>query len=157
VSNIAYRRATAADMAFVVDSLLDSFRTSHAAGLIAMGDWKVVMTRQVALLFARPGVEIHVAYHPGDTDHIADVYGWLALERSPPTPMVLYAYTKQAYRRLGIARSLFKAAGLEPTGPWEYAAKTGLVTKLLPKMPNAKWNPLRARFPPKPRNPDEAV
>jgi GNAT superfamily N-acetyltransferase len=135
-------------MAFVVDSFIDSFRTSHAAGLIAMEDWRVVMTRQLALLFARTGVEIHVAYHPGDTDHVADLYGWLGVEQGKP-PLVLYAYVKQPYRRMGIATALLAAAGINAADTFEYAAKTGVVTKLTAKLPNARWNPLRARFKPK--------
>lgn len=153
MSAIAYRRATAADMGFVVDSFLESFRTAHSAGLISMEDWRVVMTRQLSLLLARSGVEIHVAHHPGDDSHIADLYGWLAVEKSHPTPFVIYAYVKQSYRRMGLGRALLKAAGLSPTGSWDYAAKTGIVTKLAPKMPNAKWDPLRARFPPKSKDP----
>lgn len=119
-----------------------------------MTDWRVVMTRQLSLLLARSGVEIHVAYHPGDDSHVADMYGWLAVEKSPPAPFVLYAYVKQSYRRMGIGRALLKAAGLEPTGSWEYAAKTGIVTKLAGKMPNARWDPLRARFSPKSKDPE---
>lgn len=153
LSAIAYRRATREDMAFVVDSFLESFRTAHSAGLICMDDWRVVMTRQLSLLLARTGVEIHVAYHPGDTDHVADLFGWIAVERAEPTPFVLYCYVKQSYRRMGIGRALLSAAGLEPTGSWEYAAKTGIVTKLATKMPNARWDPLRARFPPKAKTP----
>lgn len=147
--SIAYRRATREDMPFIVDSFLESFRTSHAAGLICMDDWRVVMTRQLSLLLARTGVEIHVAYHPGDTDRVADLYGWVAVERSDPGPFVLYCYVKQAYRRLGVGKALLRASGLEPTGSWSYAAKTAIVTKLTSKMPNAKWDPLRARFPQK--------
>ena len=152
-SSIAYRRATREDMALVVDSFIESFRTAHSAGLIAMDDWRTVMVRQLGLILARPGVEIHVAYHPGDTDHVADVYGWLAVEKTEPLPFVLYAYVKQAYRRLGVARGLFMAAGVHPRSSFEYAAKTGIVTKLIPKIPGAKWNPLRARFPPKSKDP----
>jgi hypothetical protein len=137
-------------MALVVDSWLDSYRTSHAAGMIAMQDWRVVMTRQVQLILARPGVEVHVAYHPGDTDHVADLYGWLCLERGDP-PLVVYCYTKQHYRRIfGIQRGLFAAAGIDPNSRFEYAAKTGVVSKLASKIPNARWNPLRIRFAPKP-------
>jgi GNAT superfamily N-acetyltransferase len=143
VSSIAYRKATAADMPFVVDSFLESFRTAHAGGLIVMSDWKPVMRRQLALMLSRPGSEVWVAYHPGED--VADLYGWIALWRAE-RPLVLYVYVKQAYRRLGVARGLFGAAGIDLEGPFDYAAKTGVVTSLAPKMPRARWNPLRARF-----------
>lgn len=148
MSAIAYRKAAAADMPFVVDSFLESFRTAHAAGLIVMTDWRPVMTRQLALMFGRRGTEVWVAHHPTEADHTADLYGWIALSqpKPPETPLVFYVYVKQAFRRMGIARGLFAAAGVDPTGEWDYAAKTAVVTKLASKMPRAKWNPLRARF-----------
>ncbi len=146
-SAVAYRKATAADMPFVVDSFLESFRTAHAAGLVMMSDWRTVMTRQLALMFGRRGTEVWVAHHPSDTDHKADLYGWLALAKPPgEPPLVFYCYTKQAFRRMGLARGLLNAAGVDPTGEFDYAAKTAVVTKLAPKMPRAKWNPIRARF-----------
>ena len=144
--SIAYRRATDADMPFVVDSFIESYRLAHAAGMIAMADWRTVMQRQLSLALARRGVQLWVAYHPGDTDRVADVYGWVAVELGPETPYVLYSYTKSAYRRMGIAKSLLKAAGIDTAKPWEYAAKTGIVSKLK-LLPNARWNPLRVRFP----------
>ena len=146
--SLAIRKVTKTDMAFVADSFLESFRTSHAAGLIAMDDWRIVMTRQLGLLFARPGVDVHVAHHP--TEAVADLYGWAAVERSQPVPLVLYVYVKQPYRRMGIAKALLGAAGISPTDNFEYAAKTGVVSKLGYAIPNARWNPLRARFNPKP-------
>lgn len=143
MSAIAYRKAIAADMPFVVDSFLESFRTAHAAGLIVMSDWKAVMRRQLALMFQRPGTEVWVAYRPGED--VADLYGWLGLQKAD-RPLIFYCYVKQAYRRLGIARGLFAAAGVDPVGDFDYAAKTAVVTHLASKMPRAKWNPLRARF-----------
>ncbi len=143
--SLAIRRASKPDMAFVVDSFLESYRTAHAAGLIAMSDWRVVMTRQLGLLFARSGVEVHVAHHPGES--VADLYGWAAVEKSEPCPLVIYCYVKQPYRRMGIARALLAAAGISPTDTFEYAAKTGVLSKV--SLPNARWNPLRARFSPK--------
>jgi GNAT superfamily N-acetyltransferase len=143
MTSLAFRKATAADMAFVVDSFIDSYRTSHAAGLIVMTDWRAVMVRQLALMFQRPGVEAVVAYHPEAES--SDLYGWLAVEHGTP-PLVLYVYVKQPYRRMGIAKALLEHVGISPEARFDYAAKTGVVTKLAPKMPNARWNPLRARF-----------
>lgn len=145
---LAYRSATESDRAFVVDSLVSSFRTAHAAGLIAMDDWRDVMERQVVKLLERPGVVVTVACRPGEEDTGADVYGWIAVEQGEP-PLVLYCYVKQPYRRLGMARGLFRAAGVDPAQPFEFAAKTAVVSKLLGKIPRAKWHPLRARFTPK--------
>ena len=145
---LAFREALDSDRALVLDSWLASFRNAHAAGLIAMADWRPVMGPQVVRLLQRPGVTVLVAYHPGE-DSGADAYGWAAVElRTSRPPLVLYAYTKQPYRRLGIARRLLERAGVNLSAEWHYAAKTGVVSKLGDKMARARWTPLAARYPP---------
>ena len=154
MSSLAYRPATAADMALVLDSFVDSYRTAHAAGLILMDDWREVMWRQFERILARPGVATIVAYHPGAEPGVSDLYGWIAVApaedgKRPRPKLVLYVYVKEHYRRMGIARGLLRQAGLEPDDAFEYAAKTAVVSKLRNKLPCARWNPLRARFEPK--------
>lgn len=145
---LAFRPAGALDRAFVLDSWLDSFRTAHAAGLIAMDDWRDVMGPQLAKMLRRPGVAVVVAYRPGEEDSRADLYGWAAVElRGAEPPLVLYVYVKHAYRRLGIGRRLLEHAGVDLAREWHYAAKTGVVTRLASKIPRAKWTPLAARHP----------
>lgn len=164
MSSLRYREATGDDWALVVDSWLSSFRTSHAAGLIAMEDWRSVMTGQVNKLLARPGVKVTVACRPGAEGTRADLYGWVAVEaaytfldragrerRMPP--MVLFVYVKDHYRGMGFARGLLRAAGIELGDAFDYAAKTPVVSKLRTKIPRARWNPLRARYKPKTTTP----
>ncbi len=164
---LAYRLAVAEDMPMVVASWADSFRTSRSAGLIAMEDWLSVMTVQIRKILARPGTSVHVACHPGEDDHRADLYGWIAVHRGHlvtateqdgnrhgrrlvenHVPLVLYVYTKAPYRRMGIARGLFRAADVGPR--WDYACRTSVVSKLAEKIPpESEWLHLAARFPPK--------
>jgi GNAT superfamily N-acetyltransferase len=147
VTALAYRRATGDDLHFVEESFLDSFRTCHTAGLISMDEWHDVMAPQWRRLMARPRMEVAVAYHPGETDHRADLYGWLAVERGHERPYVLYCYVKQPYRRMGVARGLFAYAGIDGD-LFDFAANTGAVSRVRPKIPRARFRPLIARFPP---------
>jgi hypothetical protein len=150
--SLAYRPAAEPDMVLVVDSWVESYRTAHAAGLIAMEDWRDIMRAQVRKVLARPGGECWVAHKPGDDGSGADLYGWLALERGHSIPLVHYVYVKQNYRRIfGIGRGLFRAAGIDPAAEFSYTCKTAVVSDLRDKIPRARWTPLVARFaPPKP-------
>lgn len=160
---LAYRHATDADLPLIVNSFLDSYRTSRAAGLICMDDWSRVMGEQFRKVLARPGVDVWVAYHPGETDHTADLYGWLAVERDyllpanqlrsgrrtremvkADVPLLHYVYVKQPYRRLGVAKGLLRAAGIGER--WNYTCRTSVVAELADKIPHARWTHLVARF-----------
>lgn len=161
---LAYRLAVAEDMPLIVDTWVDSFRTSRSAGLISMARWRSIMKVEVADVLARDGVIVHVAHHPGEKDRRADLYGWIAVERGYvasetefsggrhgkrlvqcDVPLVLYVYVKAPFRRMGIARGLFAAAGVGPR--FNYACRTSVVSKLAGKMPDAEWLHLVARFP----------
>lgn len=162
---LAYRPADAEDRKYIIDSWVSAYRTSHAAGLICMDDWKDVMSRQVEKVLDRPGVETIVAYKP-DEPRGADLYGWICVERSFDVPVQMYhqgkreetlrrsqqplvhfVMTKLAYRRLGIARGLFASARISVDGPFLYSCKTSAVQRLADKIPNAKWSPLIVRHP----------
>lgn len=142
---IAYRRATEADFVFVVQSWLDSYRTAHAAGMIAMERWYLVMEPEVRAVLARPLCTAWVAHNPGG-EQGSDVYGWLALELGEGPPLVFYVYVKHPYRRMGIAAGLLAHAGVDVTREWHYACRTAVCAKLA--LGRARWTPLTARFPP---------
>lgn len=145
---LAYRNAEPEDMRLIEESFLDSFRTAHAAGLIAMEDWRDVMMPQIAKMLSRPGVQIIVAHNPNAINPRANIYGWLAHETGHPQPYVIYCYVKQGYRKEGLARRLFAQAGIDPAQPFQYAAKTSALThaRIRAAIPQAKWKPLTARF-----------
>ena len=162
---IAYRLATPDDIPFVVSSWVESYRDSHSAGMISMDRWEDVMVPEVQRVLSRPGVSIHVAYHPGETDARSDIYGWLAVERDfevpekvqirgrwerrlvkSEAPLLHYLYVKNVYRLSGVARGLFKTAGIDPSKRFYFTCRTGVVKKLEGKVPQAEWSPLIARF-----------
>ena len=162
---VAIRKAIPSDLPLVLDNWLQSYRKSHAAGLIAMDQWSEVMTPQLERILARPGVEVLVAFRPGAAVG-SDVYGWLALERDflvlksrfvrgawentlgpSDLPLVHFVYTLKIYRERGIASALLLAAGIGREDPFLYTCKTGISTRLAKKYPRADWEPFVARYP----------
>lgn len=143
---IAYRLATKPDLPFVMGGWLSTFRTAHAAGLISMERYESIYTEEIFRLMRRPKCDVVVAFFPEETDHVADLAGFLCAERLKAGPVVHYVYTAPNYRKEGIARGMFAAAEIDPGGVFTYTFKTGVVTDLRRKMPRATYNPLCARF-----------
>lgn len=147
---ISHRLATADDRRFVVSAWSSSFKGSDTAGMIFSDDWARIMHEQIGRLLDRPGVRTHVAV---DSDDRAFIYGFITADpahprpENAPIPVVFYLYVKEPYRRSGCARGLFRAAGIDPSGPFLYACKTSIVTILQPKIPLARWDPRVARLP----------
>lgn len=141
-------------MVCVRATLLESFRTQHAAGLIAMEDWTEVMLPQLDRLFSRTGVEVLVR-HLGD-DGETDVIGWLAHRRGHRSlheasygqamPYIVYAWTKDWHRRRGHFRALATSVGIRLDLPFEYAASTTSLHRMRRSIPHARWAPLAIRF-----------
>ncbi len=145
---VAYRLAEPEDRVFIVDAWVSSYRTAHAAGMIAMEDWREIMWRQVEKVLDRPTTDTVVAYEPEETDHLADLQGFITADISAAAPYVFYVYVKESFRRAGYARGLFRALGIDPAAPFTYACKTAAVADLvrMRKIPCSKWDPLAARF-----------
>jgi hypothetical protein len=62
---------------------------------------------------------------------------------------VHFVFVKSHVRGHGVARALFKVAGIDAQQPFLYTCKTSNVSKLEKAgvMPRARWFPLSARFP----------
>lgn len=147
---VAYRDAGDEDRRFVIDAWASSFQFAHTAGMIGVGTWFRVMIPEIERVLDRAGTRTLVAYETSETGRLADLYGFLAADTTPATPVVFYAYVKEPYRRRGLARGLFEAAGIDPLRPFAYTCTTGVVSKIYGarKIPLARWEPLIARFPP---------
>lgn len=149
-------------MPFVMSAWADSYRLSHAAGMIPMPLYDKTYRESIKWVLARPGVQVVVACHPEST---SDLYGFAAAEsdvliprrareggrwmqRLEPAgmPMLLYVYIKQAYRRLGIGRGLLAAAGVDSEKPFLMACKTPAVTQCR-LFERGVWSPLTVRYP----------
>jgi GNAT superfamily N-acetyltransferase len=149
-------------MPFVISAWADSYRLSHAAGMVPMPLYDKAYREFISWVLARSGVKLIVACHPDST---SDLYGFAAAEsdvtvprrtreggrwvqRMEPAgmPLLQYVYVKQAYRRLGIGRGLVIAAGVNPDAPFLMACKTPVVTQCR-LFERGSWSPLTVRYP----------
>lgn len=142
-----YRAAVPADIPFIHDAWLESFKLSHAAGPIRMTRYREVYRPEIEALFLRPGFQVKVAFNVEDP---TQVFGFIAFEESVSRGHVVhFVYVKNYCRRLGIATGLLRSVGLEATDPFVYTYKTPAATKLAQKWTAMRFDPLVARFPPR--------
>ncbi len=149
---IDYRRALPRDREFVISTWSSSYKDSHSAGMITDEDWPSVMHVQIGKTIDRPDCTVIVACDSTARDHIADLYGFIAADSS--VPLVWYVYVKSAYRRLGIARGLYAAAGIDPAAAHSWACKTAVAAHLAKpvneggagKIPHARFDPKLGRI-----------
>jgi GNAT superfamily N-acetyltransferase len=131
---------------FIVDSWVRATMYAHAAGLIAFEDYFAVKIPQVEKVLHRPSVRTLVAYETDDDTRVADLYGFITAHTGVvPQGLVYFVFVKEPYRRQGVARRLFHAVGIDPSKPFLFGEKTGVVTDLQYKIAAAKWVPLLAR------------
>lgn len=141
---ITHRPFEPDDRNFIVNSWVASYRDSDTAGMIQVDDWYAVMIPQVNKVLAKPDVETIVACGQSDTSHL---YGFICFDRADNPPLVYYVFVKSAYRRNGIAKGLFDAAGIRPDSVFHYVCSTPWASRLERKMPLARWMPRRGRVP----------
>lgn len=144
---ISHRPADARDARFIAKSWVASYRDADTAGCIQVGDWYEVMIPQVLKIMCKPDVQTLVAYETTDIERVADLYGFITVDVVEFPPLVYYVFTKQNYRRSGIARGLFAAAGINPSGRFHYVCSTPMVSMLQRKIPMSRWTPKLGRFP----------
>lgn len=148
----AFRPMLPRDERFVVSAWVMSLRDSDYAGIVDHEDWHRCMRPVVSKLLKRPDVVTMVAAKTDEPDPTADIYGFLVAMPEPvSSPVVVYCYVKHAYRRLGLARGLFRAMGIDPDKPFRFACRTAAVAELYEarKIPCAKWDPMPVRIAPR--------
>lgn len=142
-ATIRVRPAVDADMPFVFDGWLKSFRMAHAAGPFAIEDYKQVYSVAIQKLLQR--AELLIACNPELDDQL---YGFLAHEKRTP-PVVHYVYVKQPFRKHRIATLLMAAADI-PTGKLFYFTyKSPGAGDIAEHWRGATFDPFKARFTPK--------
>lgn len=155
------------DRSFVVASWFSSL--GHRPILVDTGDWRGMMTTAIGKLLGRPEVKAIVAADAEAEPGLADLLGWMVYEpnavdrfrsdragheweyrRMPPAdrtrgmePLIWYVYTKNPYRKHGIATRLFQHAGIDPRGRFHYVSKTPAASVLAAagKIPRAALRP----------------
>ncbi len=152
---IGYRQAVEDDMRFVRHSWVESFRTSHYAGVIPMNEYFRLYHDITKNLVARENSFVMVAFNPS---HESQIFGFVAYELGFSLPLVHYVYVKEDFRALptkdgsfteGLATLLLKAVGVNPKSPFYYTFKTGIwawLSKREGPFSGGIYKPLLARF-----------
>jgi hypothetical protein len=142
-----HRPAERRDLALIMSSWLKSFKGSHYAGPIPNDLYWDTYRLSLERILSRPAVRVWIAVNPGEPDPEHEIYGWLAMEPGAP-PVVHYAYVKQAFRRMGVARSLFHAAGVDTSQPFTYTFRTKDVADVVRRgRLMARHDPMLVRYP----------
>lgn len=144
---LAFRASAAGgteDRRFIVSTWSSSYKKSHSAGVIHADDWADIMRPQFERHLNRLDARAVIAYDKDDPEFF---YGWIAGDTSESTPVVFYVYVKEAYRRSGIARALFKSFGVDPMQYFVYVCGTPDAIQLQRKIPRARFNPNEVRYP----------
>lgn len=161
------------DRRFVIKSWIDSYKQSKSAGILmnqpfevggVAFDFEAVMGATIGRLLDVEGVHVLVASNPLVLPP-KDVHGFLVYEESPQItlykypsyervrtrsklPLVHYVFMKKIYRGFGIAKSLFRAAGIKADEPFLYTCSTAISEQIKKanKIPRAQWEPSCARY-----------
>jgi len=99
------------DRARIADTWVHSYRASPLGRSMRPVDYTSRMNQAIARILARePTVTVAASSEEPET-----IWGWLCAESSPCglTAIVHYVWVSGAWRRLGIARDLLRAARLE--------------------------------------------
>jgi GNAT superfamily N-acetyltransferase len=162
------RPAKPADHDFIAATWSTCWGRPPEASCVTPAAWRTAVWASVPAILARPDVRVLVAADADTADHVTDLFGWLAwkpravecvvngytrrptyrLAEGGPLPLVFCAYVKRDYRRNGIARSLFRAAGIDLAGEFVYACHTRAASALADAGKiRATWCPALGRLP----------
>lgn len=161
--DIRIRRMRPEDTAFVIDTWVETFRNTYAAGVVPMKFYQADYRKYVATLLADREPDVLIAYDAAAEVAGAELLGYLVFETSATFPagrrmktvgpIVHYCYVKEYVRERGLARALFAAAKIDQHGdfvftfkPTEHDRKPD-AKKWKDTIPRARWNPLIARYP----------
>lgn len=107
---VLVRPAEAADIPFIFNSWLRSFRTGSLCANVANSIYFVEHHKVLEKLLKRS--EVLVACEPSDPTNI---YGYLCYEKIQDIFVLHYAYVKHTFRQLGVANSLLEKTGCDFT------------------------------------------
>lgn len=121
------------EQSLVFDTWLNSYRRSHFRGPwptdIYYRSGREAIERLVGP-GARWGARTLIAFSPED-EPPNDVYGWICVESGFDRPVMHYVYTKEPYRKNGVARYLREQAGIALDSVFYFTHRT-------PNMPDVR-------------------
>lgn len=137
---ISFRTPGPDDLAFVFDAWVESFRMSHAAGIIPMDMYRDLYREVVRRLMIQ-SVTL-VAYNDQKP---VQLLGFITFDREAAEPIIHYSFVKHFMRRNGLATALCAEAGIDPKEPFVYTFKSRVAKELTRSWTGAKFDPMVAR------------
>lgn len=134
-----YRFHEPDDYRFILSGWSASQRLTRDIPLVPMEHWAAIWHPIVDRAITHHETRIIVAH--GEVQH-----GFLAYW---DPSYVLYCYVAQPFRRRGIARGMFHAAGIDPASRFSYACRTKMSWELMVNQRKAllaHYDPFRYRF-----------
>jgi hypothetical protein len=152
MNTVAHRRMADADLPFVMDNWVESFRESDFAGPIPERLYRRFYREVVRDVIYRPRVEVWIAHNPLLDDQF---FGFLCLERDAfdgrtkrVMPAIHFIYVKGGLRGRGYARHMVENAQLDLSAPFLFTFRTQTGVELArAKRLGANWNQRPVRFP----------
>lgn len=127
-SQVQIRTATEADIPFIFNSWLKSYRSSAFAKPISNPVYFDFQHKVIEKLLQRSQVFMLCS-----TQDSAQVYGYVVTEEVDGVKVLHYCYIKYAFRGMGLCSSLLKHANLSKEQGGFYTHDTHATTKLLGK------------------------
>jgi len=129
--SVVIRDAQVTDRAFISQTWVTSFRSSQDTGPVPVEIYFDTFRKVIADLLARPAVKVLVAVD-SELPPPHEIHGYLVFEPGPhrkgtqmlPKSAVHFCYVKELHRRQGVARSLFREAGIDPAHPFFFTFRT---------------------------------
>jgi hypothetical protein len=144
------RNAVAEDRDFIVSGWSASLRSTRDIPLVPMAlyadTFRPIITRHLdrcltIVAHGETGVLFGFVAYDTSTYEVTTSNRKMRLDG-----YVLYVYVAAPFRRRGVARRLFAAAGISPTQRFGYACRTRSSWELRSKTPLAEYEPFRARY-----------
>jgi hypothetical protein len=126
-SQVLIRDATEKDVGFIFNSWLKSYKASAFAKYISGPVYYNLHHKSIETILKRS--RVLVAANPVDPNQI---YGYLCLEQQQETTVVHFAYTKEAFRKMGILQLLLNEAQVPEI--FFYSHSTLSASQVLPKI-----------------------
>lgn len=135
---VRIRPATESDVSFIFDSWLRSYRGSKSTWGIRNPVYYGSQHRLIEGLVRR--CQVLVACNHEDASQL---YGYVVAEHIDGCLVVHFAYTKEAYRMLGIAAALLEQYKFNKSKPTFYTHRTAVVERMERRIPLV-YNPYLA-------------
>lgn len=121
---IKARLVKPSDLRFIVTSWMESFRSSHASGVLGFREYFQQHEMKFMEILNREKVRCVVAINPQEQEEGYEIYGYLVHELGHKLPVIHWVYTKHAFRGHGVGKFLLESEKINPRHSFVYSMRT---------------------------------